>query len=1042
MNPTTHTFLLKSILFFSLFVLQLQAFSQETYYTKGSGTIPFNDVNSWGSTTTGGTPPSLNELSGTTPANFVVQNGANISLPDKSIKIASLALGNSCNVFMNQCTMVVKGSVALEQNAKIDFGTLASSLTIEGDLNGGTGSTIIHKPGSQITQKLILKGANNTLDIFENWFGASDGYSIVSYEGSDQNVFAEEYATLIIAGTGVKTLSKQFFNSTSATVRKRLQLEVKLKLGAIDLVYKGTNDSLVYKNSNNVITGWIWTDGAGMLKNSSTVATQTFPVGDGAAMKALKISGIPVFTDNPDLVLGIRYNATEPNVPLSPNGIGTWIINSTRNFFADKITFINPIDDPAKTILSIPAIALTSSSSSTWNTYTATQPTANVYENVTKKPYIRENNNYAMLFECYTTISPAALPAGFQDAPYQHEYLQLGKDRGTYYPESASSTFNTFEVTVNANGTVLIQGTPTLITTYQVLFTVKDAYGCYTDFTYNIEVKEPVTTWDGTKWNNGPPNEYMNAKFAGNYVTPSKNKTQAKSITVNAGVTLTVVDESILESKSTITNNGTIIQNCSNAQIISADMQIINNPITKPPVKFSSTFTYGLTNQFFSQPITVNIPITGATYSMDPINKIPALSLNPSTGILSGYPSDKGVYNFDIHYKAGNCDYKQAFTLPIIDPVSPNLYINPIASKTFGDADFKISAYSKNTTTPIIYTVSSTSTCAKLKTGTTDILEITCAGPAPSNTITVTASQIAAGLYKEESVTTTFFINKAPAKISIKNTGFLPNAAGALIYEKKSDATPTFTQLTGLDLATVTNDGQVKTFGSTGTFSVSVNIAATNNYTGFDSIYVFAIYTIKQPPVAVNDSIVIEMGQDTTFNIVLNDFGITDPINATLTDIDIENTGMQKKYYSTSLGTFTIDPAGILTITPFDGFIGTEKIGYTVTDEQGLTSQIAYLQITVNEPFKLPDLKGNEIITLNNDGLNDALVIANTNIVSTNNIVITDEAGNIIFKQDNYQNDWKGTDTKGDRMGAGMYFYVFTEKNTGRVLQNSLQIVY
>jgi gliding motility-associated-like protein len=159
------------------------------------------------------------------------------------------------------------------------------------------------------------------------------------------------------------------------------------------------------------------------------------------------------------------------------------------------------------------------------------------------------------------------------------------------------------------------------------------------------------------------------------------------------------------------------------------------------------------------------------------------------------------------------------------------------------------------------------------------------------------------------------------------------------------------------------------------------------------------------------------------------------------TDIDIENSGIQIKFYATELGNFLIDTEGNLTILPFNGFIGSGKLGYSIADVNGMQSNIAYVQVIVNPPFVVPELKVNMVMTPNGDNLNDALVIANTDLNKENSLIILDQAGNTVYETTNYQNNWEGVDHKNNKLEPGVYFYVFKEKASGREMKNYIQIV-
>lgn len=66
------------------------------------------------------------------------------------------------------------------------------------------------------------------------------------------------------------------------------------------------------------------------------------------------------------------------------------------------------------------------------------------------------------------------------------------------------------------------------------------------------------------------------------------------------------------------------------------------------------------------------------------------------------------------------------------------------------------------------------------------------------------------------------------------------------------------------------------------------------------------------------------------------------------------------------------------------------------------------------------------VMTANGDGTNDALVITNTEDFDKVSIKIFNRWGNIIYENDDYQNDWKGYDKGGKLLTEGVYFYLVT----------------
>ncbi|ABG57818.1 gliding motility-associated C-terminal domain-containing protein [Cytophaga hutchinsonii] len=1030
MNRTFYLFVKLSCIF-SLFFFSILTFGQNTYYSKGNGN--FNIPGNWSTDRYGmtGFEPTFGDLLGGN-ATCIIQSGHVIDLT-QNITLKALGLESGSTFNISGFEVVITGDLEINKNngtmSTINFGENTTTLTVNGNLIGGQGSSIQHAPiGFNTKQQLILKGASNTLHNFISTTN-SIARSIVQYAGGNQTVFpSPNYSELVIDGTGIKSLTPSpFMASMETKVSKALSLNHLLQLNNQDLIYNGPNSGITYTS------GWVYTNGTGMLKNISAEATQTFPVGDAVRMEAVEINNI---SNVSNIIYGVRYGAvnTSVNATIPNNGMGVWYISSNLAM-TTGITLINPVN-PAASLSATSKIAVYNNNfTSSWKTQATTYTTPDY-----KATFALQNSeNSIALFDCRPiSFTSSTLPPAYVGRAYNPPYLKVADGTAPYSLTSYSSTSVNFSAYVvsNTEGTVLIYGTPQTIATYEMTLKMSDAFTCETTLKYTIDVRKAETVWNGSSWSDGAPDQNMDAVFAGNYTAPAFNAVIAKSITVNAGFTVTVPDNSRIESKSTLTNNGTIAQSC-NGNVVVTTGPIAGKPVTMPAITLSA-LPYGTLNKPYSQTITANITGTGASYSMIPLNAVPGISMT-SGGIVSGTPTTGGSYSFSVTYSYAQCSYTQAYTLTIVEPASPNLYIYPINTKTYGDTDFQLSAYTKNTATSITYTVSPTGGCATLLPDNT--LKITCAGPAPNNIITVTAKQAATGTYKAETVSTSFFINPAPAKLKIKNTGFLPNETIGISTDKTSDGVITYTQLSGYDVATVTNTGTITTYSGTGTFSVRIRIPATNNYTGLDSIYTFTVYPIKYAPIAVNDTIVLQIGQDSLFNILLNDYGLTDPINPTLTDIDIENNGIQNKYYSTAFGTFNIDPKGNLYIRTFEGFVGTEKLAYTVTDEYGLTSETAYLYITVEPPFKLPDLKANEVMTPNNDNLNDALIIAYTDLNKENSLTVMDKAGNTVYERTNYQNDWEGFDKNNNKLESGTYFYIFKEKYTGRQLSNYIQIV-
>jgi uncharacterized delta-60 repeat protein/gliding motility-associated-like protein len=92
--------------------------------------------------------------------------------------------------------------------------------------------------------------------------------------------------------------------------------------------------------------------------------------------------------------------------------------------------------------------------------------------------------------------------------------------------------------------------------------------------------------------------------------------------------------------------------------------------------------------------------------------------------------------------------------------------------------------------------------------------------------------------------------------------------------------------------------------------------------------------------------------------------------------------------------------------------------------------------------LKQPTLEAPEIITPNDDGLNDYFVIRGVDPKSdlSKKLTIFDRIGTTVFSSSDYENDWSGTNKNGNRLDPGTYYYVF--KNGKNSLKGFLEIRY
>ncbi|MBN1182089.1 MAG: HYR domain-containing protein [Bacteroidales bacterium] len=104
--------------------------------------------------------------------------------------------------------------------------------------------------------------------------------------------------------------------------------------------------------------------------------------------------------------------------------------------------------------------------------------------------------------------------------------------------------------------------------------------------------------------------------------------------------------------------------------------------------------------------------------------------------------------------------------------------------------------------------------------------------------------------------------------------------------------------------------------------------------------------------------------------------------------------------------------------------VGTTYVTWTATDKYG-NKATCEQAVTVIETI---ELKIPNIITPNGDGMNDYLVI--DGLPELTELVVFNDKNQILYKTDNYQNNWDGRDNNGNPIHSGTYWYSLT------VLQN------
>ncbi len=111
----------------------------------------------------------------------------------------------------------------------------------------------------------------------------------------------------------------------------------------------------------------------------------------------------------------------------------------------------------------------------------------------------------------------------------------------------------------------------------------------------------------------------------------------------------------------------------------------------------------------------------------------------------------------------------------------------------------------------------------------------------------------------------------------------------------------------------------------------------------------------NQPPVASNDSETTPFDTPVTLAANVNDVDPDGTVDSATVDLDPATPGRQTTFTVTGQGTYTGDDLGRVTFTPEAGFTGVSMTDYTVQDDQGSTSNVAIITITISGPTEGPE---------------------------------------------------------------------------------------
>ncbi|MBK6964960.1 MAG: gliding motility-associated C-terminal domain-containing protein, partial [Bacteroidales bacterium] len=240
-------------------------------------------------------------------------------------------------------------------------------------------------------------------------------------------------------------------------------------------------------------------------------------------------------------------------------------------------------------------------------------------------------------------------------------------------------------------------------------------------------------------------------------------------------------------------------------------------------------------------------------------------------------------------------------------------------------------------------------------------------------------------------------------------SGNATNGSGSYVYTWQPSAL--------LDNFNTTNPETVPLTGNT-EFVLMVTDVVTGCQ-GLDTMMVF-IDGMNNPPVAYDDYDTTKYNTSIRINIIGNDY---DPENAGLT---VSFCGYPPN------GLVVLNSDNTITYTPYEGFSGDDSLCYTICDKGvPVLCDDAMVYIHVLPKPDIDDIVIFNGISPNADGNNDTWIIKGIEDFPDNTVKIFNRWGDKIADLSHYDNVnvfWDGTNTHGELVPDGTYYYILEIK--------------
>nr|WP_211162536.1 putative Ig domain-containing protein [Aeromonas sp. DNRA1] len=739
-------------------------------------------------------------------------------------------------------------------------------------------------PGSSTT---TLHGAPTTAGTYT--------FSITLNDGLNQGGVATY--TLVVTSSAVPTLTSVAPNSGSTA-------------GATSVTLTGTD----FTGATAVSFGG--TAASGYIVNNATTITATTPAHAAGAVNVVVTtpSGTATLTN------GYTYTVPAPTVgPVS----ATVAANSSAN----PITLSLSGGAASSVAVATAASHGTATASGTSITYT---PTAG-YSGSDSFTYTATNASGTSSPATVTitvsaptlAITPTTLPDGTQGTAYSQTVTATGGSTPYTYAITAGSLPAGLSLNTSSG---VISGTPSASGTGNFTVTATDANSATGSQAYSLVINglPPVANAVSTT---------VAANSSANPITLNITGGAASSVAVASAAshgTATASGTSITYTPTAgYAGSDSFTYTATNASGTSSPATVTITVSTPTLAITPTTLPDGTQGTAYNQTVTAAAGSAPYTYAITAGSLPAGLSLNTSSGVISGTPSASGTFNLTLTATdANSATGSQAYSLVIngLPPVANAVSATVAANSSANSITLNI------TGTATSVAIASAANHGTATASGTSITYTPAAGYAGSDSFTYTATN-ANGTSSPATVTITV---SAPS--IVVSPGALSNGSVGMAYSQTITATGgsapyTYAITAGslpAGLSLNTSSGLISgTPSASGTFNLTVTATDANSASGFQA-YSLVINGLVPVAGAVSATVAANSSAN---SITLN-------ITGTATSVAVASTASNG--IATASGTS-------ITYTPTAGFSGPDSFTYTATNASG-TSSPATVTITVSTP--------------------------------------------------------------------------------------------